>query len=104
DFFDASINRIAAWVIGMRNMIKALLKAYLEPSEQLRELELKGDFTARLALREEFKTYPFGAIWDYYCALNGVPVREEWLHEVRDYEQNILKERNKNQKSLIENR
>ncbi|MFB6469076.1 L-rhamnose isomerase [Cytobacillus sp. Hz8] len=94
DFFDASINRVAAWVIGARNMIKALLKAYLEPIEQLKEIELKGDFTTRLALREEFKSYPFGAIWDYYCASLGVPVREDWLAQVRKYEEEVLRNRN----------
>ncbi len=67
DFFDASINRVAAWTIGTRNMIKALLYALLVPNDHLKELQEKGDFTERLALMEEFKTYPFGAIWDYYC-------------------------------------
>lgn len=93
DFFDASINRVAAWVIGTRNMIKALLRAYLEPTEMLKKLELEGDFTARLALTEEYKTYPFGAVWDYYCEMMGVPVREKWLDEVREYEKKILEER-----------
>ena len=67
DFFDASINRVAAWVIGTRNMIKALLKALLEPVATLRALEADGDYTSRLALLEEQKTMPFGAVWDYYC-------------------------------------
>lgn len=93
DFFDASINRIAAWVIGTRNMIKALLRAMLEPTEMLKKLELDGDFTARLALTEEYKTYPFGAVWDYYCETMGVPVREKWLDDVREYENKILEER-----------
>ena len=93
DFFDASINRIAAWVIGTRNMIKALLRAYLEPTEMLKKLELEGDYTARLALTEEYKTYPFGAVWDYYCETMGVPVREKWLDDVREYEKKILEER-----------
>ncbi len=90
DFFDASINRIAAWVIGTRNTIKALLRAMLEPVETLRKAELEGDYTTRLALTEEFKTYPFGAIWDYYCLKMGVPVREAWLDEVKQYEKDVL--------------
>ena len=93
DFFDASINRIAAWVIGTRNTIKALLRAMLEPVETLRKAELEGDYTTRLALTEEFKTYPFGAVWDYYCLKMGVPVRETWLNEVKQYEQDVLLQR-----------
>ncbi len=93
DFFDASINRVAAWVIGTRNTIKALLRAMLDPVEELREAELQGDYTTRLALTEEFKSYPFGAVWDYYCAKQGVPVREEWLAEIKAYEKNVLLER-----------
>lgn len=93
DFFDASINRIAAWVIGTRNTIKALLRAKLEPVDRLRQAELEGDYTTRLALTEEFKSYPFGAVWDYYCERMGVPVREEWLSEVKQYEQDVLLKR-----------
>jgi len=93
DFFDASINRIAAWVIGMRNTLKALLLAMLEPTEMLRQAELAKDYTTRLALLEEFKSYPFGAVWDYYCARQGVPVREVWLDEVKAYEQEVLSAR-----------
>ncbi len=93
DFFDASINRIAAWVIGTRNMIKALLKAYLEPTQELKEAELNGDYTTRLAMMEELKSYPFGAVWDYYCELMGVPVRETWLKDVKEYEQDVLLKR-----------
>ena len=93
DFFDGSINRVAAWVIGTRNTIKALLRAYLLPTEKLKAAELEGDYTTRLALMEEFKMYPFGAIWDYYCATQNVPVREEWLAEVKDYEKTLLVER-----------
>ncbi|WP_284638475.1 L-rhamnose isomerase [Paenibacillus silviterrae] len=93
DFFDASINRVAAWVIGTRNTIKALLRALLDPVEALKKAELEGDYTTRLALTEEFKSYPFGAVWDYYCASKGVPVREEWLTEVKAYEQEVLLKR-----------
>ncbi|MBP1989716.1 L-rhamnose isomerase [Paenibacillus eucommiae] len=93
DFFDASINRVAAWVIGTRNTIKAILRAMLDPVEALKKAELEGDYTTRLALTEEFKSYPFGAIWDYYCASKNVPVREEWLAEVKAYEQEVLLKR-----------
>lgn len=93
DFFDASINRIAAWVIGTRNTIKALLRAMLEPIEALKKAELEGDYTTRLALTEEFKSYPFGAVWDYYCLQMDVPVREHWLDHVKRYEQDVLLKR-----------
>jgi len=93
DFFDASINRIAAWVIGTRNMLKALLIAMLEPTEKLRLYELAGDYTARLALLEEFKYYPWQAIWNYYCYQSGVPVGESWLKEVRNYEKEVMDNR-----------
>ena len=89
DFFDASINRVAAWTIGTRNMIKSLLYALLVPNDHLRQLQEDGNFTERLALMEEFKTYPFGAIWDYYCEQMGVPVKESWLEEVKVYEENV---------------
>ncbi len=93
DFFDASINRVAAWVIGVRSMIKALLLAFLEPIETLRERELAGDYTYRLAMLEELKTLPFGAVWDYYCLQSGVPVASAWLDEVRGYEKAVLSQR-----------
>jgi len=93
DFFDASINRIAAWTIGTRNMIKALLSAMLTPNEKLKELQEDGNFTERLALMEEFKTYPMGDIWNYYCEKNNVPVAEKWLDDVKDYEKNELNKR-----------
>jgi L-rhamnose isomerase len=93
DFFDASINRIAAWVIGTRCMIKALLIALLEPTEQLRRMEVDGDYTGRLAMIEELKTLPFGAVWDYYCEKSGVPVGDAWLNEVKEYEGKVLSRR-----------
>ncbi len=93
DFFDASINRIAAWAIGTRCMIKALLLAMLEPTAQLQRMEAKGDLTSRLATLEELKTLPFGAVWDYYCLKSNVPVGDAWLNEVKAYEQNVLTER-----------
>jgi L-rhamnose isomerase len=93
DFFDASINRIAAWVIGTRNMIKSLMKALLEPTEMLRGFEGEGDYTSRLALLEEIKTLPFGAVWDYYCESAGVPGGTAWLAEVKKYEKDVLTSR-----------
>ena len=90
DFFDASINRIAAWVIGTRNMFKALLIALLEPSKELQKAEMQFDFTTRLAMLEELKSYPWQAVWDYYCYKKGVPVGMEWLHEVKQYEKEVL--------------
>ena len=93
DFFDASINRVAAWVIGTRAMIKALLIALLEPTDTLRDLEQAGDHTARLALLEELKTLPAGAVWDYYCLQQGVPVGSAWLNEVKQYEADVLSQR-----------
>ncbi|MEH7302000.1 L-rhamnose isomerase [Neobacillus drentensis] len=93
DFFDASINRVAAWTIGTRNMIKALLYAMLVPNEYLKQLQEGGNFTERLVLMEEFKTYPFGAVWDYYCEIMGVPVKESWLEEVKAYEHEVLLKR-----------
>ena len=93
DFFDASINRIAAWVIGTRAMLKALLMALLEPTALLREREDAGDLTARLALLEEFKSLPAGAVWDYYCLKQSVPVGPDWLGEVRNYERDHLSRR-----------
>ena len=93
DFFDASINRIAAWVIGTRCMIKALLIALLEPSEKLRRMELDGDYTGRLAMQEELKTLPFGAVWDYYCTKMETPAGESWLDETRAYEKDVLSKR-----------
>ena len=89
DYFDASINRIAAWVIGARNLLRALLLALLEPPA-IRAAELAGDHTARLALQEESKSLPFGAVWDYYCESKGVPIGEAWLAEVKRYETEIL--------------
>jgi L-rhamnose isomerase len=93
DFFDASINRIAAWVIGTRCMIKALLTALLEPTDMLRKAEKSGDYTLRLAMLEELKTLPYGAVWDYYCARSDVPVGSAWLAEVKAYEKNVLAKR-----------
>jgi L-rhamnose isomerase len=93
DYFDASINRVAAWVIGGRNMLRALCIAMLEPHAQYKKLELEGDYTARLALMEEAKTLPFGAVWDYYCLKQNAPVGAAWLERVKLYEKNVLSHR-----------
>lgn len=93
DFFDASINRVAAWTIGMRNMIKALLIALLEPTEALKKIELKMDYTRRLAMMEELKTLPWAAVWDYYCMSRNVPVGMAWFEEVKKYEVDVLSKR-----------
>ena len=93
DFFDASINRICAWVIGMRNMQKALLYALLTPNRQLKELQDKGDYTKLLMLQEELKTYPFGDVWNYFCEQHGVPVQERWYDVVKQYEEQVLVKR-----------
>ncbi|MEN8152157.1 MAG: L-rhamnose isomerase, partial [Planctomycetota bacterium] len=89
DYFDASINRVAAWTIGARNMRKALLVAMLDPVEKLRKLEADGDLTGRLALMEEAKTMPIGAVWDRFCRREGAPVGPEWLETVRAYERDV---------------
>jgi L-rhamnose isomerase len=93
DYFDASINRVAAWVIGTRNMIKALLIALLEPTETMKQAELKMDYTARLATMEELKSLPWTAVWDYYCSQKGVPIGMAWFDEVRRYEEQVLSKR-----------
>lgn len=90
DYFDASINRVAAWAIGTRNALRALLLALLEPIDHLRALEVAGDYTARLALLEALKSMPFGAVWDYHCMQQGVPVGLAVLDEVRAYEARAL--------------
>jgi L-rhamnose isomerase len=93
DFFDASINRVAAWAIGTRSMIKALLIALLEPTAKLRQAEESGDHTSRLALMEEIKTLPAGAVWDHYCEKQGVPTGRGWLQKVKAYEKDVLSRR-----------
>ena len=93
DFFDASINRIIAWVTGTRAALKAIMIALLEPTHLLKEEENKGNLGARLALMEEFKTLPFGAVWDYYCLKKGVAVGIKWLDDVKEYEEKVLSKR-----------
>jgi L-rhamnose isomerase len=96
DYFDASINRVAAWTIGARNMRKALLLALLDPTSKLRELEAAGDLTGRLALMEEAKTMPFGAVWDGLCLREEAPIGTAWLDAVRMYEHDVLRTRKGN--------
>jgi L-rhamnose isomerase len=93
DYFDASINRVAAWTIGARNTLRALLIALLEPRQLLRQYEIEGDFSSRLALQEELKSMPFSAVWDYYCVQKNVPVGMEFMHVIKDYEKKELANR-----------
>ncbi len=93
DFFDASINRVMAWTIGMRNARKAILFAALAPIEAIRKAEREGDFSLRLALQEERKTLPSGAVWDYYCHAKGVPSGESWIAQAKEYERKVLSKR-----------
>lgn len=90
DFFDASINRIAAWVIGARAAQKSLLVALLEPAEKLRTAEQEGDFTTRLALHELTKTLPWNAVWEEFCRRSNVPGEQQWLQSVKAYEKDVL--------------
>jgi L-rhamnose isomerase len=93
DYFDASINRVAAWVIGARSLLRCLLIALLEPTKALREAENAGDYTSRLALQEELKAMPFGAVWDHYCEQQGVPPGLAWIGDIRHYETSVLAHR-----------
>ena len=93
DFFDASINRIAAWVIGMRNMQKALLLGLLTPNTQLSKMQDERNFTELLATMEELKTLPFGDIWDHFCEMMNVPVGKDWFKIVKEYEKDVLLKR-----------
>lgn len=93
DFFDATLNRVGAYVLGIRSTIKSLLIALLEPSEKIKDAENREDYLSRLALMEESKFHPVGAVWDYYCQMNNVPTEGAWLKEVIDYEENVLSKR-----------
>lgn len=86
DYFDASINRVAAWVIGARSTLRAVLIALLEPLDALKSLEVSGDYTKRLALLEELKGLPSGAVWDYYCQQQSVPVGVAYIDQIKTYE------------------
>ncbi|CUX36370.1 L-rhamnose isomerase [Clostridium sp. C105KSO13] len=93
DFFDASINRISAWVVGMRNMQKALMLAMLSPNKKLMELQDTQQFTELMAMQEELKCYPFGDVWNYFCEINNVPEKEDWFKEIKRYESEVLSKR-----------
>jgi L-rhamnose isomerase len=93
DYFDASINRIAAWTVGARNTLRALLAALLEPRERLQGYEIEGDFSSRLALQEELKSMPFGAVWDYFCLQKNVPAGMDYMDVIREYENKELAKR-----------
>lgn len=93
DFFDGSINRIACWAIGARNVEKALLMAALEPTDMLQKFEAEGDYTSRLAYLEEIKTLPFGLVWDAYCEQQNVPVGDAWIADMKKYESDVLSKR-----------
>jgi len=93
DYFDASINRIAAWTIGARNTLRAMLIALLEPIDLLRRLEIEGDYSQRLALLEELKVMPANAVWDYYCIKKNVPVGLTFMEVIKDYEKKELANR-----------
>ena len=93
DYFDASINRVAAWVLGMRNMQKELLKAMLVPWKSLTKLQESGDFTAQLVLQEEYKNYPVDEVWAEFCRRNGQTAGEAWFDAVRKYEKDVLLKR-----------
>lgn len=93
DFFDASINRISAWVVGMRNMQKALLYALLQPTKEMAKLQEERNFTKLMMVSEELKCYPFGDVWNYFCEINGVPAKEDWFAEVLKYEEEVLSKR-----------
>jgi L-rhamnose isomerase len=93
DYFDASICRVAAWVLGMRNMQKELLKAMLAPNAELKRLQDEADFTAQLVMQEECKNYPFEEVWAEFCRRQGVPAGEEWFDSVRKYEKEVLLKR-----------
>ncbi len=93
DYFDASINRVAAWVLGARSVLRAFLLALLEPTEKLRELEAAGDRTGRLALTDEIRGLPFGAVWDHHCLTRDVPAGGAWLDTIRTYEREVQSKR-----------
>jgi L-rhamnose isomerase len=93
DYFDASINRIGAYVIGIRSTQKAFLQALLEPIVKLREYEENGHYFERLALLEEVKGLPWNAVWDYFCLKNNIPVGEGYIADIRNYEKNVTSKR-----------
>ena len=95
DYFDASINRLAAWTVGARSWLKALLIALLEPPTLLQEAERHADFTTRLVQREALRNLPWGPVWDHYCESCGVPTDQHLLQSIRDYEADVLAKRDR---------
>ena len=93
DYFDASINRVSAWVVGFRSWQKALLSALCTPNAKLKELQDEGCFTELMMMHEELKTFPFGAVWDEYCRSCGLPVGAKWFEEIEKYEKEVLSKR-----------
>lgn len=93
DYFDASINRITAWVIGARSTLKAFLAALLEPREMLKQVEMDGDLTQRLALLENQKWMPLADVWNYYCLIHDVPIGIDFMRDIKDYERDTLEYR-----------
>ena len=93
DFFDASINRIGAWVIGSRATQKAILAGLLEPSKMLADYEAANDGAVKLAMLEELKTYPLGAVWNMFCLSQGVPAASAWVNDMIDYDRNVIRKR-----------
>lgn len=93
DFFDASINRVAAWVVGMRNMERALMYALLMPHKALKKMQDEANFTELMVIFEALKTCPFGDVWDHYCEMQGVPQNKEWFKEIKRYEREVLSKR-----------
>ncbi|HLO32046.1 MAG TPA: L-rhamnose isomerase [Anaerolineales bacterium] len=93
DYFDASINRVAAWTIGARNTLRAVLMALLEPGDVLKQYEIEGDFSSRLALLEELKAMPYSAVWDYCCLQKNVPVGMDFMNVIKNYEKTELSKR-----------
>jgi L-rhamnose isomerase len=93
DYFDASMNRVGAWVIGARSVSRALLTALLEPTEKIRKYEEEGNMFAKLALLENLKFMPLGDVWDYYCEKNDVPADSYYIDDIMDYEKQVMSKR-----------
>ena len=93
DYFDASINRVSAWTCGMRDFLKALLYALLQPADELTRLQDDCDFTSLMELNERLKMMPYGDVWNYYCQKSGVPTEEDWFDECKNYERDVLSKR-----------
>ncbi|HRD02389.1 MAG TPA: L-rhamnose isomerase [Candidatus Saccharicenans sp.] len=93
DYFDASMNRVGAWVLGARAVERGLLRALLLPKKQLEEAELKGDNLEKLYWRQYARDLPFGAVWDYYCLTNDIPLESQWLEKIKEYEKAVLHQR-----------